>query len=256
MHTQNNTILISGGGSGIGRGLAEAFHRFGNSIIIAGRNQAKLDETVAANPGMESITLDVTDPGDIRRFAGEVAERHPSVNVLINNAGVMRNEDVSDHDLSLAEDTITTNLLGPIRLTAALLPQLRAHDRAAVLNVTSGLAFVPMAATPTYSATKAALHSYTISLREQLRDTGVEVIELIPPYVQTYLTGEAHATDERAMPLDEYIADTMAILSREPGVSEIVIDRVAPLRHAETQGAFAEVFDAISAMGRERQHRR
>lgn len=251
MQLQGNTVLITGGGSGIGEGLAEAFHALGNAVVITGRNQARLDETVAANPGMEAMILDVTDPADIGRFTREAIERYPALNVLINNAGIMKPENVNDPDLSSGIETIATNLLGPIRMTAALLPQLREQDRAAVLNVTSGLAFVPMAAVPTYCATKAVLHSYTLSLREQLRGSSVEVIELIPPYVRTHLTGEAQANDERAMPLEDYIADTMAILSREPQQSEVVIERVTPLRHAEARGIFDEMFGSLAAMGRE-----
>jgi len=119
------------------------------------------------------------------------------------------------------------------------------------MNVTSGLAFVPLPSTPTYCATKAALHSYTLSLREQLTGTSVEVFEIAPPYVQTYLTGEHQATDPRAMPLDEYIAATMEILTNRPDEREVIIDRVAPLRHAEASGAFDQVFAGLAAMGRE-----
>lgn len=252
MLTQDNTILITGGGSGIGRGLAEAFHRLDNKVIITGRNKSKLDATTAANPGMESMTLDLTDAADIQRFAAEVVQRFPSLNVLLNNAGIMLYEDAAKPDLAVAEATVTTNLLGPIRLTAALMPHLLAKPRAAVLNVTSGLAFVPLPATPTYSATKAALHSYTVSLRDQLRDTSVEMIELAPPYVQTTLTGEQQMADPRAMPLDHYIRDTMAILTNQPETHEVIIDRVAPLRHAESNGNFDEILSQLSAMGRER----
>ncbi|MCA9284129.1 MAG: SDR family oxidoreductase [Phycisphaerales bacterium] len=251
MQLHDNTILITGGGSGIGRGLADAFHALGNTVVIAGRSQRTLDEATAANPDLHAMTLDVTEPADVHRFAHEVAERFPALNVLINNAGVMRIEDVTRHDLAGVEAIIATNLLGPIRLTAALIPHLAQQPRATVMNVTSGLAFVPLAATPTYNATKAALHSYTLSLREQLRDTSVEVIELVPPYVQTRLTGEHQATDPRAMPLDAYIADTMAILHDHPDAKEVIIERVAPLRHAEVHGTFDEMFGHLSAMGRE-----
>lgn len=252
MQLNGNTILITGGGSGIGRALAEALQEFDNTVIIAGRNQRRLDETTAANPGMHSVSLDVTDPQDIVRLATELPASHPELNILINNAGIMRPEDVTNHNLDDAEETVTTNLLGPIRLTAALLPHLRGRERAAVMNVTSGLAYVPMAATPTYNATKAAMHSYSLSLREQLRDSNVDVIELIPPYVQTTLMGDAQAEDEQAMPLDAYIRDTMTILRERPDVDEVVIDRVAPLRHAEANGNFAEIFGMLAAMGRER----
>src|SRR3981081_3432765 len=207
MKTKDNTILITGGGSGIGRGLAEAFHRRGNQVIIAGRGQKTLDETTAANPGMKSLTLDVSDPKSIQSFAAQVTKDNPSLNVLINNAGMMRPENLLEAPkyLSDAEAIITTNLLGPIRLTAALLPSLRKQPRATIMNVSSGLAFVPLAMTPTYCATKAAIHSYTQSLRYQIRATKVEVIELIPPYVQTRLMGDQQANDPKALQLHECI---------------------------------------------------
>jgi uncharacterized oxidoreductase len=147
MKMTENTILITGGGSGIGRGLAEAFHKLGNQVIIAARGKKDLDETVAANPGMKSVTLDVSDSKSIQVFAAQVTKDFPSLNVLINNAGIMRPENLLEEpfDLSTAEKTITTNLLGPIRLTAALLPSLRKQPRATIMNVSSGLAFVPLA---------------------------------------------------------------------------------------------------------------
>jgi uncharacterized oxidoreductase len=238
MKTTDNTILITGGGSGIGRGLAEAFHRLGNQVIIAGRGQKALDETTAANPGMKSITLDVSDPKNIQSFAEKITKDYPSLNVLINMAGIMQPENLLEKsdDLSTAEKTITTNLLGPIRLTAALLPSLRKQPRATIMTVSSGLAFVPFAVTPTYCATKAAIHSYTQSLRYQLKGTKVEVVELIPPYVQTTLTGDQQANDPRAMPLDEFIDEAMSILKTEPDAKEICVKRVYPLRFAAEQG--------------------
>ena len=238
MKTTDNTILITGGGSGIGRGLAEAFHRLGNQVIIAGRGQKALDETIAANPGMKSVTLDVSDPKNIQSFVAEVTKNYPSLNVLINMAGIMRPEDLLEKpdDLSTAEKTITTNLLGPIRLTAALLPLLRKQPRATIMTVSSGLAFVPFAPTPTYCATKAAIHSYTQSLRYQLKETKVEAIELIPPYAQTTLTGDQQANDPRAMPLSDFIDEAMSILKSQPDAKEVCVERVYPLRFAAEQG--------------------
>jgi len=238
MKTTDNTILITGGGSGIGRALAEAFHKLGNQVIISGRGQKSLDETTAANPGMKSVTLDVSDPKSIQSFAEKIAKEHPSLNVLINNAGIMGPENLleASNDLSTAESTITTNLLGPIRLTAALLPLLRKQPRATIMTVSSGLAFVPFAPTPTYCATKAAIHSYTQSLRYQLKGTKVEVIELIPPYVQTTLTGDQQANDPRAMPLDEFIDEAMSILKSQPDVKEICVQKVYQLRFAAEHG--------------------
>jgi uncharacterized oxidoreductase len=238
MKTKDNTIFITGGGSGIGRGLAEAFHRLGNQVIIAGRGQKTLDETTAANPGMKSVTLDVSDPKSIQSFAAQVTKDYPSLNVLINNAGMMRPENLleASNDLSAAEKTVTTNLLGPIRLTAALLPSLRKQPRATIMTVSSGLAFVPLAMTPTYCATKAAIHSHTQSLRYQLKATKVEVIELIPPYVQTTLMGDQQAEDARAMPLDEFIDEVMSILKSQPDVKEICVQKVYPLRFSAEHG--------------------
>ena len=238
MKTTDNTILITGGGSGIGRALAEAFHKKGNEVIIAGRSKKSLDETIAANPGMKSLTLDVSDPKSIQSFAAQVTKEFPSLNVLINMAGIMKPENLLEapNYLSDAEAIVTTNLLGPIRLTAALLPSLRKQARATIMTVSSGLAFVPLAMTPTYCATKAAIHSYTQSLRYQLKTTNVEMIELIPPYVQTTLMGDQQAEDPRAMPLKEFIDEVMSILKGQPDAKEICVKKVYPLRFTAEQG--------------------
>ena len=255
MKTTDNTILITGGGSGIGRGLAEAFHHLGNQVIIAGRGQKTLDETTAANPGMKSLTLDVSDPKSIQSFAGKITKDYPSLNVLINMAGMMQPENLLEKpdDLSTAENTITTNLLGPIRLTAALLSSLQKQPRATIMNVSSGLAFVPLAMTPTYCATKAAIHSYTQSLRYQLKETKVEVIELIPPYVQTTLMGDQQANDPNAMPLGEFITEVMDILHSQPNAKEICVKRVNPLRFAGEPDQ--EKYDAFFQQFNERMHK-
>jgi uncharacterized oxidoreductase len=250
MKLTNNTILITGGGSGIGRGLAEAFHALGNKVIIAGRREHALDEVTEANPGMASVTLDLDDPDAIRSFAEEVTELHPTLNVLINNAGISRLEDLKakPENQAIAEAVITTNLLGPIRLTAALLPHLRKQSRATIINVTSGLAFVPFPLAPTYSATKAALHSYTESLRFQFKETPLEFLEIIPPYVQTELGGPAQAVDPRAMPLKEFIAETLQILKSQPEARENCVERVKPLRFAEATGSFDKVLQMLGQL--------
>lgn len=248
MQMSGNTILVTGGGSGIGRALAEAFLSRGNQVIIAGRRAAVLDEVTAANPGMTSAVLDLEEAGSVRQFAETLRTQAPGLNAVIHNAGIMRMEQITAGELADAEAIVTTNLLGPIRLTAALLPQLKAQPRATIMTVSSGLAFVPMALTPTYSATKAAIHSYSESMRYQLRDTAIEVLELVPPYVQTELMGAQQANDPRAMPLKAFIDEVMHILETRPDATEICVERVKPLRGAEADGAYEERFKAINSM--------
>jgi uncharacterized oxidoreductase len=246
MNLTGNTILITGGGSGIGRGLAEAFHSLGNHVIIAGRRKQLLEETVAANPGIKSLVVDLADATQLRAFAARAISENPSINVLINNAGIMRREKLlaQPADLADAEAVVSTNLLAPIRLTGAFLPHLQKQPRATVVNVTSGLGFLPMAITPTYCATKAALHSYSLSLRYQLRNTSIEVLELIPPYVQTHLMDGAD--DPRAMPLKHFISEVMEILKVQPTPSEICVENVKRLRFAAENRAFDQIFNGMN----------
>ena len=230
MQSQGNTILITGGGSGIGRALAESFHKLGNQVILAGRRSQTLHSATAANPGMQSVVLDIESADSIRTVAAELTKTYPALNAVIHNAGIMRPENLRSGELADAEAIVATNLLGPIRLTAALLPQLLAQPKAAIMTVSSGLAFVPMAMTPTYCATKAAIHSYTQSLRYQLKDTAVQVLELIPPYVQTELMGSRQANDPQAMPLPDFISEVITLLQSSPDAAEICVERVKPLR--------------------------
>ena len=250
MNLTGNTILITGGGSGIGLALAREFHQRSNTVIIAGRRKSALDAATTANPGMHSIVLDTADPNSIASTAATLTRDFPTLNAVLNNAGIMRPEPLKAAATADAEAIVTTNLLGPIRLTAALLPHFLKQPAATILNVSSGLAFVPLALTPTYCATKAAIHSYTQSLRYQLRDTNIKILEIIPPWVATELMGEA-PDDPRAMPLDAFIAETIQILGTD--ADEICVQNVLRLRNAPSSGpegaAFVTMFnDALSQL--------
>lgn len=246
MDTRNDTILITGGGSGIGKAMAEALHARGARVIIAGRRRDVLDAVAAANPGMAVETLDVADPDDVKTFAARVTAAHPDLNVVINNAGIMVAEDLTAEPvgLDIVEQTIAINLLGPIRLTAALLPHLKSKPKATVVTVSSGLAFVPLTATPTYSATKAAIHSWSQSLRTQLKDTSVEVLEWAPPAVATDLM-PGHAANPNSMPLADFTAESLSLFEAG-GLDEILVERVQFLRGAEARGDYARVYSILN----------
>ncbi|GLS20325.1 oxidoreductase [Labrys miyagiensis] len=227
MKLTGNTIFITGGGSGIGRGLAEAFHKLGNKVIISGRRRANLDEVIAANPGMVAIELDITNPVSIDAAAARLMADHPDLNVLINNAGIMLPDQAAGRiDDKLLVDTITTNLVGPIRMTSALVEHLRGKNDAIIAYTSSVLGFVPMAVTAVYSATKAALHSYALSQRFLLKDAGIRVLEIAPPWVRTDLMNSREA--EEAMPLDEFIAETMSVLATD--ADEILVEGAKAFR--------------------------
>ena len=246
MNMSGNTILITGGGSGIGAALAQRFHDQGNTVIVAGRRQDALDRTIEGRANMHALVLDVESESGVVDFANRLIEAHPKLNVLINNAGIMRFEALDQsRDLSDAEETITTNLLGPIRLINALIDHLAAQPDAAVVNVSSGLAFVPLITTPTYNATKAAIHSYTVSLRAALEGK-VEVIELAPPAVQTGLT-PGQETRPGYQPLNEFIDEVMALFAQTPTPNEILVERVKFLRNAEAEGRFDETLQQLNA---------
>jgi uncharacterized oxidoreductase len=238
MQMTGNTIFITGGTSGIGRALAEAFHKLGNKVIVAGRRRALLDEVTTANPGIDGIELDIADAADIERVASRLTRTYPALNVLINNAGIMPFDDAGGAiDDATSRKIIDTNLLGPIRLTSALIGHLKAQPRATVIYNTSILAYVPLANTAVYSATKAALHSYALSQRFMLRDTSVSVQEIAPPWVDTDLIKKSG--DPRAMPLDIFIEKTMAGLATE--AEEVIVDEIKALRDNPGSGEHALV---------------
>ena len=227
MKLTGNVIFITGGGSGIGRGLAEAFHGLGNQVIISGRRKDRLQAVIDANPGMAAIELDVMDPTSIKTAATMLIAGYPRLNVLINNAGIMLTDEAQGAvDDELLISTVTTNLMGPIRMTSALIDHLKRQDDAVIANVSSVLGFVPMAVNAVYSSTKAATHSYTLSQRYCLRHSGMRVLEIAPPWVQTDLLNSRE--EARAMPLDTFIAETMAMLATD--AEEILIGQAKQMR--------------------------
>jgi uncharacterized oxidoreductase len=242
MKLTGNTILITGGGSGIGRGLAEALHKLGNQVIISGRRKGHLEAMVKANPGMLSVELDVADPSSIAAVTSKLIADYPSINVLINNAGIMSVDDVAGPiDDAMLASTVTTNLLGPIRMTSALVEHFKQQKSATIVNVSSALAFVPLAFAAVYCSTKAALHSYSQSLRYQLKDSTVRVQEIAPPWVRTDLLNSNE--EPRAMPLSTFIAETMLALGTD--ANEVLVEAARPLRNnpGEHEAAFVHQFN-------------
>ena len=238
MKLTGNTIFITGGGSGIGKGLAEAFHARGNQVIVSGRRKDRLRAMTDANPGMAAIELDITDPTSIKRAAATLISDFPALNVLINNAGIMLTDTAqSEIDDALLTATVATNLMGPIRMTSALIEHLKRQESPVVANVSSILGFVPLAPTAVYSATKAALHSYTLSQRYRLREAGVAVLEIAPPWVRTELLNSSE--EERAIPLDQFISEAMSML--ETNAEEILVGPAPRMRANPGPGEHAWV---------------
>jgi uncharacterized oxidoreductase len=247
MKTTGNTIFITGGTSGLGLGLALRWQELGNQVIIGGRRKELLDRIAAEHPAIGTVVLDVDDPASIESAFDDVTTRYPDLNAILTMSGIMRPENLLDPGhVETADAIITTNLLGTIRTIATFTPWLVTKPDATILTVSSGLAFVPLRLTPTYNATKAAIHSYTQSLRLQLADTDVQVIELIPPAVQTALM-PGQETSEHALPLDDYLTDTIDILLAEPDVAEVVIDRVKFLRNAEPEGRYDQTVATLNS---------
>jgi uncharacterized oxidoreductase len=229
MKLSGNTIFITGATSGIGRGLAEAFHSRGNKVIIGGRRKALLDEVTRANPGMDAVEIDVSNPAQIASVTESLKQKYPALNVLINNAGIMPFDDVTGPlDDAQAVNQVNTNLLGPVRISGALIEHLKKQPEAFIINNSSVVAYIPMSMAALYSATKAAIHSYSLSQRFALRETSVRVLEIAPPWVDTDLIYKSG--DARAMQLEPFIAETMALL--ETATTEVVVEAGQQLRNS------------------------
>ncbi|MZD08918.1 SDR family NAD(P)-dependent oxidoreductase [Streptomyces sp. SID5785] len=248
MNISGNTIFVPGSTSGIGLALALALHAKGNTVIVGGRRAELLEQIAAEHPGIDTVQIDTADPASIEAAAKQVLDRHPDLNVLIAMAGVMRVEDwhAPASFLASAESTVTTNVLGPIRLLAAFIEHLQAQPDATVMTVSSGLAFAPLKVTPSYNASKAAIHMLSETLRLQLADTSVKIVELEPPAVRTALM-PGHEDNEAAMPLDEFIAEVMDLIETRPDAREIQVERVKFLRYGEARGDYEQVVAALNA---------
>ena len=248
MKTSGNTILMAGGTSGIGLELALRLQRAGNKVIVAGRRRHLLGQIAADHPGIEGEVFDVADEESVKELFATVTAKHPELNVVVAMAGIMRPERVLEPEsIDIAERTVATNLLGTIRLVHTFAPFLTGQSDAAIVTVTSGLAYVPLPISPTYSATKAAVHSYTESLRVQLRDTSVQVIELAPPLTATDLVFR-EADRQYALPLDEFADEVMDLLASEPDAHQILVKRVKRQRFAEANGNYDEVLAGQSGL--------
>ena len=245
MRMTDNTILVTGGTSGIGFGLAQTFAARGNTVIVTGRTQPQLSALAATVPELYGLLLDLDDPASLPTLKEEALARFPALNVVIANAGISGREDLTANcwNLPFAEAMIRTNVMGVLATAEAFLPHLRRQPTATFMVTSSKLAYLPSSAFPTYCGTKAFLHSWVQSLRHQLRDTRVETLELLPPYVATKITGRAQLADPRAMPLAAFVAEAMALLEvgDHPG-GEVLVERARPERNAEREGRYAEAF--------------
>jgi short-subunit dehydrogenase involved in D-alanine esterification of teichoic acids len=248
MNISGNTVFIPGSTSGIGLALALELQARGNTVIIGGRRAGLLERIAAEHPGLDTVTIDTSNAASIEAAAQEVLARHPDLNVLIPMAGIMHAEDWHKPEsfLASAESVMTTNVLGPIRLIAAFIEHLQSQPAATIITVSSGLAFTPLAVTPSYSASKAAIHMLSESIRLQYADTSVQVIELEPPSVRTELM-PGQENNELAMPLEEFIAEAAGLLESQPDAKEIQVERVKFLRYGEARGDYDQVVAILNA---------
>jgi short-subunit dehydrogenase involved in D-alanine esterification of teichoic acids len=248
MNISGNTVFIPGSTSGIGLALALALKAKGNTVIVGGRRTELLQRIAAENPGIDTVQIDTTDAASIDSAAKEVLAEHPDLNVLVTMAGIMRIEDWHKPEtfLASAESVITTNVLGPIRLIAAFIEHLQAQPDSTIVTVSSGLAFAPLKVTPSYNASKAAIHMLSESMRLQLADTNVKIVELEPPAVRTSLL-PGQEESEFAMPLNEFVTETVALLESKPDAKEIQVERVKFLRYGEARGDYDQVVATLNA---------
>ena len=248
MNITGNTIFIPGATSGIGLALALRLRARGNQVIVGGRRTELLNRIAADNPGIDTVRIDTADPASIAAAAKEVLDRHPELNVLVAMAGIMKVEDWRRPEsfLESAEAVVTTNVLGPIRLIAAFTEHLQTRPDATIVTVSSGLAFTPLKVTPSYNASKAAIHMLSESLRLQYADTSVRILELEPPSVRTALL-PGQEESEFAMPLDEFVAEVMELLETQPDAREIQVERVKFLRYGEARGDYDQVVATLNA---------
>jgi uncharacterized oxidoreductase len=212
MNLSGNTALVTGGAVGIGFALSRALLRAGNRVLICGRRAQRLEEARAEHPSLETLTCDVSTPGGRHELVEWSTRIAPDLNMLFNNAGIQNRVDLLQGGSREGRyDEIAINLEAPIHLCELFIPHLARQSSAAIVNVTSGLAFTPLAATPIYSATKAALHSFSLSLRHQLRKTSIRVFEIAPPLVQSELHNHQNAgiTSSMGMPTDEFAAECL-----------------------------------------------
>ncbi|WP_020661046.1 SDR family oxidoreductase [Amycolatopsis benzoatilytica] len=248
MNISGNTVFIPGSTSGIGLALALELQAKGNTVIVGGRRTELLTRIAADHPGLDTVRIDTADPASIEAAAKEVLAKHPDLNVLVPMAGIMQVEDWHRPEsfLDSAEAVVTTNVLGPIRLIAAFVEHLQTRPDATILTVSSGLAFAPLKATPSYNASKAAIHLLSESLRLQLADTTVKIVELEPPAVRTALL-PGQEESEFAMPLADFVAEVMTLLETQPDATEIQVENVKFLRYGEARGDYAQVVAALNA---------
>ncbi|WP_136709598.1 SDR family NAD(P)-dependent oxidoreductase [Agromyces sp. H66] len=246
MRISGNTIFIAGGTSGIGLALAQRLQNAGNTVVIGGRRTDVLDR-LAAEHGFGAATIDISDPASVVSARDAVLAAHPDLNVLIAMAGIMVAEDVTKADfLEVAERTIDTNVLGPVRLISAFSEHLQARPDATIVTVSSGLAHTPLRLTPSYNASKAFIHQFTESIRLQFAGTSVQVIELVPPALRTELMpGQSQV--EAFLPLDDYVDETMSLLASRPAATEILVERVKPLRFSEVNGAYEQAIAMVNS---------